>query len=76
MSKPKLEHRVVCAHFGKSTRHTSHKWAKKDKKKATQSVIDLNHHAEMVGRDHFYYNEAPYRVQIREVTAWGNEEQS
>lgn len=75
MSKPKLEYRVVCAHFGKGgTRHTMHKWPKTTGKKATQSVIDLNHHADMVGKDHFYYNESPHRVQTREVTTWTDKE--
>lgn len=73
MSKPKFEFRVVCAHFGTHTRHSSHKWNKQNVKKAEQSVIDLNHHREMQDSS-FYRNEAPYRIQTREVTAWVDED--
>ncbi|KKM70960.1 hypothetical protein LCGC14_1435540 [marine sediment metagenome] len=68
------EHRVVCDRFGTrghGNRHANHVWPKRDKKKAVQAVIDANHHAEtVVGPDHFYRQEAPYRRQEREVTAW------
>ncbi len=70
------EYRVVCAHLGEATRHSSHKWDKRGKdrkKKAAQSVTDLNHHREMQS-SHFYRNEAPYRVQVREVGAWRDNE--
>ncbi len=66
----KTEYQVVCANHG-TQGHTSHKWKKRDKKKAVQSVIDLNHHAEtVVGSDHFYAKEAPYKRQERKVSAW------
>ncbi len=71
-----LEYRIVCAHFGTSSRHTSHKFDKKGKdrkRKAKQSVIEANHQAEMT-TDGFYSNEAPYRVQTREVSAWADDE--
>ena len=68
-----LEMRVVCAHFGDGTRHTTHKFPKGTMKKAQQSVIDLNHQAEM-RTEGFYSNEAPYRVETRQVTAWTDKE--
>lgn len=78
MTKPKNEYRVVCAHFGTGSRHSAHKWEKRSKDakhKAKQAVIDLNHHADVTRpEDSFYRNEAPYRVQIREVTAWTDDE--
>ena len=69
----KLEYRIVCAHFGDGTRHTSHRFPKGNMKKARQSVTDLNHQAEM-RTEGFYSNEAPYRVQTREVEAWADDE--
>lgn len=69
----KLEYRIVCAHFGDGTRHTTHKFPKGNMKKARQSVIDLNHQAEM-RTEGFYSNEAPYRVQTREASAWADDE--
>ena len=79
MSKQEIEFRVVCAHFGDTTRHSAHKWEKRGKKgkhNAKQSVIDLNHTAEMRPDTNFYQGEAPYRVQTREVTPWQDEEVS
>lgn len=72
--KPKIEYRVVCAHFG-TRHHSTHKFPKGDGKKATQSVIDLNHHSEMASDDIYYKHEAPYRVQTREVSAWSYKEE-
>ena len=69
------EHRVVCDRFG-TRGHSDHKWiktGKNAKKRATQIVIDQNHHAEM-HPDHFYAKEAPYRRQEREVTEWEDSE--
>ena len=71
------EYRVVCAHFGKA-RHEQCKWTKHGKDaahKAKQSVIDLNHKSDMRPDNNFYKDEAPYRVQTREVTAWTDEEE-
>jgi len=62
------EHRVVCSRFG-TQGHSNHNWSKPDEKKAIQTVIDLNHHAD-INPDHFYAQEAPYRIQQRSVTAW------
>ena len=64
------EYRVVCARYGERG-HGQHTWAKKTEAKAKQAVIDNNHHAEVVvASTHFYTQEAPYRVQVREVTDW------
>ena len=67
------EYRVVCSRFG-TRGHSEHKWIKTGKdaeKRAVQAVIDANHHAEtVVGPDHFYRQEAPWRVQTRTVTEW------
>ena len=71
------EFRVVCAHFG-TRHHLAHKWDKKGKDrkhKAAQSVIDLNHSADIRPNTNFYQGEAPYRVQTREVTAWEDQEE-
>lgn len=73
MSKSKLEFRVVCNYFGTHVRHSSHKWNKMNKKKASQSVIDLNHTADVRPHTSFYQGEAPYRVQVREVSGWKDE---
>jgi len=79
-SKPKSEWRVVCANFGQKG-HAQHFWEKKDKAKAEQSKVDSDHHAEMLkaraagqedGRVHWYVGEAPYVVQTREVSKWGD----
>lgn len=67
MTKPKVEHRVVCAYYGENF-HQLHKWPKVTAKSAIQSVIDLNHQAEM--QPNFYATCAPYRVQTREVVKW------
>ncbi len=79
MTKPEYEFRVVCAHYGTSNRHSTHKWNKhgKDREhKANQSVIELNHHAEITRPgESFYRNEAPYKVQTREVGAWTDQEE-
>ncbi len=72
MTKPKIEYRVVCAKFG-TQGHSDHVTVKKGKdakRKAIQSVIDANHHADMVSEGHFYKGEAPWRIQEREVGAW------
>ena len=70
--KPKVEWRVTCAQFG-TAGHSNHSWIKKDEKKARQSVIDANHHAEMLmnkGTKSWYLNEAPYVLERREVGPW------
>jgi len=64
-----IEYRVVCANHG-NRGHSTHAWRKPNLKKATQAVIDLNHAAEM-NRTAFYANEAPYRVESRDVSKWG-----
>ena len=65
----KTEHRIVCRLHG-TQGHSRHIWPKRDRKHAVQSVIDANHHAEMMSQDHFYKREAPHRRQEREVTDW------
>ena len=71
------EYRVVCDRFGTRS-HSDHKWKKTGKnaeKRAVQAVIDANHHAEtVVGSDHFYAKEAPYRIQTRSITEWEDSE--
>jgi len=77
MTKPTYEWRVVCAHYGTGPRHEQCKWTKhgKDAKhKAKQSVIDLNHASDMRPDNNFYKDEAPYRVQSREVSGWVDDE--
>ncbi len=73
MTKTKTEFRVVCAKFG-TQGHSDHVTVKHDKAKAVQSVIDANHHAEVVSEGHFYKGEAPWRIQEREVGAWEDTE--
>ena len=68
-AKPKIEYRIVCANHGTSG-HSSHALVKNDLKKAKQSVIDLNHRAEMKS-NLFYGKEAPYVIETREVGPWG-----
>ena len=63
----KKEWRVSCT--GKGQGHRTHHWQKNDPKKARQSVIDLNHHAEM-HPDTYYRVCAPYVVESREVAPW------
>ena len=72
MTKPEYEFRVVCAHFPADF-HQLHKWNKLSGKHAKQSVIDLNHTAEM--QPNFYATCAPYRVQTREVVEWNDQEE-
>ncbi|KKN26547.1 hypothetical protein LCGC14_0873740 [marine sediment metagenome] len=67
------EFRVVCSRFGTRDHsgHVSVKTGNDAEKRAVQAVIDANHHAEtVVGSDHFYRQEAPYRIQTREVSEW------
>jgi len=67
-----LEYRVVCRHFPKSG-HGTHVHPKRSLDHALQSVIDADHHAEMLqgtSPRHWYVEEAPHRVQQREVTGW------
>jgi hypothetical protein len=70
-AKPKTEIRIVCANYGKKgqSSHSSHAWNKTTMAKAKQSLIDLDHRAELHPNS-YYANEAPYRIQVREVTAW------
>ena len=68
------EYRIVCAHYPASG-HRSHQHAKATLAKALQAVVDANHHAEMQRdrqgeRRTWYVNEAPWRVQVREVGDW------
>lgn len=74
------EWRVVCAHHGNSMDHRSHTWGKRDQAKAEQSVIDLDHKAQQNAdavaggaAKRWYADEAPYRVQVREVGEWADE---
>ena len=62
-----MEYRVICAHFGDEF-HELHKWAKIGEKGAIQSVIDLNHTAEM--NPNFYAKCAPYVAESREPAPW------
>jgi len=66
------EYQIVCNHYPK-TDHKRHFYLKKTLAKATQAVIDQNHHAEL-HPEHFYAREAPWRVQVREVGKWENTE--
>ena len=66
-----IEYRVVCG--GEGRQHRSHQWPKKDLKKAKQSVIDANHHAEMHPESFYAKFCAPYRIESREVRDWGPE---
>ena len=68
--KPKHEIRVVCANHGQAG-HADHAWNRPTLAKAKQSVIDLDHRAEM-NRTAYYHHEAPYRIETREVGAWTN----
>lgn len=67
-AKPKLEWRLVCAHYGTSG-HSAHVWPKRDEAKARQSKLDADHHAEMHPKT-WYGREAPYQVQSRKVEPW------
>ncbi len=73
--KPKTEYRVVCAKFG-TRGHSQHVHIKASKAKAVQSVIDANHHADVVSEGHFYKGEAPWRTQERDVSAWRDSDES
>ena len=63
-----MEYRVVCTHYP-ADGHQLHRWDKRSKQTAEQTVLDLNHKA---GLDpyHFYAKCAPYEVETREVTDW------
>ena len=62
-----MEYRIICAHFGENF-HQLHKWSKLNEKGCKQSVIDLNHKAEM--QPNFYSGCAPYVAQHREPVDW------
>ena len=49
--------------------HQLHHWNKQSKASAEQSVLDLNHKADIHPGD-FYASCAPYNVETREVTEW------
>ena len=68
MSKPKLEHRMVCAKHGERG-HSTHAYPKRDLAKATQDKLNADHKAEMDKTD-FYRGEAPWVIQTREVGKW------
>ena len=70
--KRRQEFRVVCARFPDEG-HRLHVHTKRDLARAKQSVIDSDHHSEMMSRRgsrHWYTNEAPHRIQVREVSEW------
>jgi len=73
MTKPKQEVRIVCVNYGKKGQghHSSHTHGKRDLATAKQSVVDLDHHAEMHPTS-YYSREVPYRIQTREVSKWGD----
>ena len=62
------EYRLVCARHG-TAGHGSHWWQKRDRRRAVQSKIDADHHAQMHPTS-YYSAEAPYRIEQRTVTAW------
>ena len=66
--KPKAEWQVVCANH-RQAGHADHAWKRGTLAKAKQSVIDNNHRASM-NKAAWYTNEAPYKIQTREVGAW------
>ena len=66
--KPREEWRLVCANYG-TTGHSSHSRTKKDRAKAFKDKAEADRHSALHDGK-FYGNEAPYRVQRREVTPW------
>lgn len=63
-----MEFRVVCKHHPKDG-HQLHRWDKGSRGLAEQSILDLNHAAE-IKRDNFYSKCAPYTLETREVSEW------
>lgn len=75
-NKTKTEYRVVCASYG-TPRHGQHAKTKTTLAKAKLAAQDANDHAAMLderGGRHWQIDEAPYRVQTREVGAWADYE--
>lgn len=74
MTKTKTVYRIVCVKQGNDRGHTTHAYSKSSLAKATQAVIDADHHSEMViakvGVGNYYLNEAPWRIQSREIGEW------
>ncbi len=79
MTKPKVEHRIVCAKHGNDRGHSTHAYPKSSLEKASQAVIDADHQSEMLSArsttgarraGDYYGGEAPWRVQERQVGAW------
>ena len=80
-ARPKYEYRLVCARYGERG-HGTHAYRMPDEKaKREQKLIDANHHTEMLAaravgngkeRSASYFGmEKPWRIQKREVGAWG-----
>ena len=67
----KAEYRVVCSKF-REPGHGLHHQAKEDKRTAVQSVIYRN--AEAAKQEFYYFcsAEAPFQMQMRQVTEWRN----
>ena len=76
MTKTKTVYRIVCAKQGNDRDHTTHAYSKNSLAKATQARIDADHHSEMVARTNspgpgnYYLNEAPWRIETREIGEW------
>ena len=69
----KTEYRVVCARFTEPY-HGQHHKTRKDKRRAVQSVIDQNAEAAELMFSSYDADEAPWRVQSRQVTEWKDSE--
>lgn len=63
-----MQFRVVCNHHPNDG-HQLHRWDKRSRASAEQSILDLNHKAEM-DRDNFYSKCAPYSLETREISEW------
>jgi len=78
-ARPKYEYRMICAQFG-TRGHGTHAYRMPtDSKIRAQTVIDANHHSEMLadrnqnGRSSWYRNEAPWTIEKREIGKWETE---
>ena len=67
----KPDYRGVCARFTEPY-HGQHHKTKKDKRTAVKSVIYQNEEAAALKFRGFAALEAPYRMQLRQVTEWRN----
>ena len=67
-----MEYRMVCARFGQDG-HQLHRFVKVNRHSAEQSVTDANHKAEVESGSYPIYKMcAPYNIEAREVSEWGD----